>query len=415
MGTFNLPDIGEGIKEVKITELSVTENSSIKKDDLVMIVESEKASMEIPANFTGIINKISVENGQTLYPGDLILSYKDNKKSNLIDNKKIKNVESKSENKKNSNDNNIVKTNSIEGSFHASPSVRKLARELDCDLENIKGTGRKGRITADDIYSFTKEGQSIHISEKEVKSENIDTNFNNLSKWGVVEKNELNNIKKITAKRLLKSWNEIPHVTQFDDVDITELSKVIKTLKSINKNPKIKISYIPFYIKCVLKILKELPVFNSSLSSDKNFLLQKKYYNIGIATDTERGLVVPVIKDVDKKSIKSITQELTTIIYKAKEKRLTIDDMSGGCFTISSLGGISGKYFTPIINPPEVAILGISKFEIMPKLINNRFKARKILPISLSYDHRVIDGADAARFTKLFSEIISNPNILINE
>ena len=164
-----------------------------------------------------------------------------------------------------------------------------------------------------------------------------------------------------------------------------------------------------------MKILKELPIFNSSMSNDKNFLIQKQYYNIGIAADTERGLVVPVIKNVDEKSIKLISLELAKLIYKAKEKRLKAEDMSGGCFTISSLGGIGGKFFTPIINPPEVAILGISKFEIVPKLINDKFKARKILPISLSYDHRVIDGADAATFTKRFSEIISNPNLLLNE
>jgi len=415
METFNLPDIGEGIKEVKITELSVKKDLSIKKNDLIMIVESEKASMEIPANFTGVINKISVKKGQTICPGDEILSYTDKKKENLEDSKEIKEdlIESKNKNIENAEHttDNIIK----KGSNHASPSVRKLARELDCNLEDIKGTGRGDRITEKDVYNFAKEGKSVEAIKKEVEVENHDINFNNLSKWGVVEKIKLNTIKKITAKRLHKSWNKIPHVTQFDEADITELSKIIKTLKKINKNPKIKISYIPFYMKCISLILKELPIFNSSLSNNGNFLLQKQYYNIGIATDTERGLVVPVIKDVDKKSIKSITQELTTIVYKAKEKRLTIDDMSGGCITISSLGSISGKFFTPIINPPEVAILGISRFEVTPKLINNKFKARKILPISLSYDHRVIDGADAARFTKLFSEIISNPNILINE
>jgi len=415
METFNLPDIGEGIKEVKITEVSVSENLSVKKNDLIMIVESEKASMEITANFTGVISKISVKNGQTICPGDKILSYSDEKQIILKDNKKIKKdifeFEDKIVDKTDNTSNKIInKTNN-----HASPSVRKLARELDCNLENIIGTGRKGRITEKDVYNFAKEGKLVEIDKKEVESESDDINFNDLSKWGVVEKIKLNNIKKITAKRLHKSWNEIPHVTQFDEADITELSKIIKTLKKINKNPKIKISYIPFYIKCISRILKELPIFNSSLSNNGNFLLQKQYYNIGVATDTERGLVVPVLKNIDKKSIKSITQELTTIVYKAKEKRLTIDDMSGGCFTISSLGSISGKFFTPIINPPEVAILGISRFEITPKLINNKFKARKILPISLSYDHRVIDGADAARFTKLFAEIISNPNILIDE
>ena len=409
MKEFKLPNIGEGIKEVTVTEISISKNNNIKNDDLLMIVESEKASMEIPSNFSGVIEDIFIKVGQKLHPGDLVLQYNESKKENNSKENETEDIKSISK------ENILQKNHLIKDSKYTSPSVRKLARELDCDLKLIKGSGRKGRITKEDVYNFAKKGNLINVNNNRNEVQNDDNIFNELSKWGIVEKIELNNIKKITAKRLHESWNQIPHVTQFDEVDITELSKIIKTLKKINKNPKIKISYIPFYIKCILKILKELPIFNSSMSNDKNFLIQKQYYNIGIAADTERGLVVPVIKNVDEKSIKLISLELAKLIYKAKEKRLKAEDMSGGCFTISSLGGIGGKFFTPIINPPEVAILGISKFEIVPKLINDKFKARKILPISLSYDHRVIDGADAATFTKRFSEIISNPNLLLNE
>ena len=281
-----------------------------------------------------------------------------------------------------------------------------IARELNIDLTKILGSGKNGRITIEDLENTKiKNNKNVDIENNIIK----DTIYQDSSKWGLTEKIELNNIKQITGKRLLSAWSSIPHVTQFDECDITELDKIIKILKKKNNNPKIKVSHIPFFVKIVVKILKKLTIFNSSLTLDNQHIIQKKYFNIGVAINTDRGLVVPVIKNADKKNIKEISSELTKLIFKAKNKRLTTDDMSGGCFTISSLGGISGKFFTPIINPPEVAILGISNIMIKPILIDKKFKARKILPISLSYDHRIIDGVDAAKFTKMFAEIISNP------
>tara|TARA_B100000287_G_scaffold350276_1_gene339050 strand:- start:67 stop:753 length:687 start_codon:yes stop_codon:yes gene_type:complete len=224
------------------------------------------------------------------------------------------------------------------------------------------------------------------------------------------EKIRLNNVKKTTGNRLHDSWSSIPHVTQFDECDITELDKIRNIIKNNDKSSKV--SFVSFFIKAAAIGLRDLPIFNTSLSDSKEYMIQKNYYNIGVAVDTDRGLVVPVIKNVDKKSIKQINKELLSLINKAKNKRLTINDMSGGCFTITSLGGIGGKFFTPIINPPEVAILGISKIDIKPLFINNKFKARKILPISLSYDHRIIDGAAAANYTNLFSNLISTPKLL---
>ena len=430
MNKIILPDIGEGISEVTITDVLVTSNQKIKKNDVLIIVESEKASMEIPATIEGEISEIKVNTGDVINPGDTIAIVHSNEpnpknttpeKTEPTDIKENIKKDDTEEVKTNISDNVKVektqnKTKDTEQlTYHASPSVRKLSRELGADLSKIKGTGRSGRITKNDIYNSMKDITSSTL-KNEHKNENDSANqiFNSLSRWGVTEKVELNNIKKVTAKRLHTAWTEIPHVTQFDEVDITDLDKIRIQLKNINKDPKIKVSLIPFFMKAIIKILEDLPIFNSSLSDDRKSLIYRKYYNIGIATDTPRGLVVPVIKNVDQKSIKKLSHELTRLIYKSKEKRLSLEDMSGGCITISSLGSLGGKFFTPIINPPEVAILGISKFEIKPKLINNKFIPRKILPISLSYDHRVIDGADAVRFTKQFADIISKPNLLID-
>jgi len=399
MAEFKLPDIGEGIKEVLITDLLVKNQQKLKKDDVVIIVESEKTSLEVTIDKDCVIEKINVNKGDKISPGDLILTIKDENQTKETSASDLENQINKQDNK--SIDNEMEKTDSKH--VYASPSIRKLARELDIDLTKVNGSGKNGRILIDDL----KENDN-----KNINKELNDIVYNNASKWGLTEKIELNNIKQTTGRRLHESWTSIPHVTQFDECDITELDKIVKLLKIKNNNPKIKISHIPFFIKIVVKILKTLTIFNSSLDEDKEHIIQKKYFNIGVAINTDRGLVVPVIKNADKKSIKEISYELTKLIYKAKNKRLTMDEMSGGCFTISSLGGISGKFFTPIINPPEVAILGISNFTIKPVLINNKFKARKILPISLSYDHRIIDGVDGAKFTKMFSEIISNPKNL---
>ena len=235
---------------------------------------------------------------------------------------------------------------------------------------------------------------------------------NEFLKWGPIEKIELNSIQKTSAKRLHHSWSTIPHVTQFDEVNIDKLDELIQLLKKINKKQESKVSYIPFFIKIVSNILQQLDIFNSSLDTDNKTVIKKHYCNIGFAVDTPKGLVVPVIKNVDNKSVKTITIEFNKLIGKAKNNKLTLDDMSGGCITISSLGNISGRFFTPIINSPEVAILGISKIQTQTIYENNQFIAKKMLPISLSYDHRVINGADAARFTKLFGDIINNLSTL---
>ena len=415
---FNLPDIGEGIKDVTVTDILVKENQELNENDNIIIVESEKTSMEIPIDTSGKVKKIHINIGSKISPGNLILSlYSGNldtiskeeinrhkEEKNDFDDNKIQEdvIES---NQKIDKSNNLENTNIV----YTSPSVRKLARELNCNLNEIKGTGKNGRITLEDVKNNKNNLSDISL-DFDNKIENVDGIYNSCSKWGLCEKIRLNNIKITTGKRLHQSWSSIPHVTQFDECDITELDKIRNIIK--NKDKHSKVSFISFFVKAAAIGLRDLPLFNTSLSETKDYMIQKNYYNIGVAVDTDRGLVVPVIKNVDKKSIKQINTELLILINKAKNKRLTIDDMSGGCFTITSLGGIGGKFFTPIINPPEVAILGISKIDIKPIFIKNKFKARKILPISLSYDHRIIDGAGAAMFTNLFSKLISSPKLL---
>ena len=277
---------------------------------------------------------------------------------------------------------------------------------MNCNIKNISGSGPNNRITKEDVLNYTSGNNSI---VKDTPKKSFTDQFLSL---GPIKKVSLNNVQSTSATRLHKSWTNIPHVTQFDEVKIDELSDLIKLLKGINKNPKSKVSYIPFFIKSVYLILKQLEIFNSSLDHDGKTVIKKYYYNIGFAVDTPRGLFVPVIKNVDKKSIKQITIEFNSLINKAMDNKLTMDDMTGGCITISSLGNISGKFFTPIINAPEVAILGVSK--IFKQIVeqNGKLRSQSMLPISLSYDHRVINGADAAKFTKLFGEIINKTSLL---
>ena len=421
MTNFILPEIGEGIETVSISEILVKENDSIKENDPVLLVETDKASMEIPIDRDCTIKNILVNIGDLISPGQKILQIETN---NNLENDKISIVKSDSIKEKKEIKEKVIEkeinidldnipevidssTFKSESKSHASPSVRKLARELGCDINKIKGSGENNRITKEDIHNSMKSDTDNKPINQITKTDL----FNNLAKWGLVEEIKLNSIRKTSAKRLTESWNTIPHVTQFEEVDITELDKIVKLLKKVNKNKNAKVSYLPFFIKAICIILNKIPIFNSSFNSDNNSsIIQKHYYNVGIAVDTKKGLVVPVLKDVNKKSIKDISIELTQIIEKAKRGKLNLEEMSGGSITISSLGNIGGGYFTPIINSPEVAILGISKITIKPIFENNKFVTKKMLPISLSYDHRVINGADAVKFTNLFSELISSPS-----
>ena len=423
MADILLPELGEGITSVEISEVLVKKGDTVKVDDPIIVVETEKASMEIPTTESGTVENVQVEKGSTISPGDVIISitgYED--QAEAVDETSPHIAES-------AEPRDIVKTepttpyitaatpdvkpplpatSAIGKPVLASPSVRRFARELGCDLKLVTGSGPKGRITQEDVQEYIKgrlAGGAPGGSALPIIAPGQDLDF---SKWGEVDIQPLNKIKKITGKRLQQAWQAIPHVTQFDKADITKLDKLRLHLKKVNKDESVKVSFLPFFIKAVSILLKEMPQFNSSLDGSNENIVLKKYINIGVAVDTPNGLVVPVIKDANEKSIKELARELTTLSSKARDKKLLPADMEGGCFTISSLGGIGGTYFTPIVNPPEVAILGISRSTSEPVFMEGKLRKRLILPFALSYDHRLIDGAAAARFTSNFGQLLSN-------
>ena len=423
MADILLPELGEGITSVEISEVLVKKGDTVKVDDPIIVVETEKASMEIPTTEPGTVENVQVEKGGAISPGDVIISITgDEDQAEAFDEPSPPIAES-------AEPRDIVKTepttpyitaatpdvkpplpatSEIGKPVLASPSVRRFARELGCDLKLVTGSGPKGRITQEDVQEYIKDrlaGGAPGGSALPIIAPGQDLDF---SKWGEVDIQPLNKIKKITGKRLQQAWQAIPHVTQFDKADITKLDKLRLHLKKVNKDESVKVSFLPFFIKAVSILLKEMPQFNSSLDGSNENIVLKKYINIGVAVDTPNGLVVPVIKDANEKSIKELARELTTLSSKARDKKLLPADMEGGCFTISSLGGIGGTYFTPIVNPPEVAILGISRSTSEPVFMEGKLRKRLILPFALSYDHRLIDGAAAARFTSNFGQLLSN-------
>ena len=418
---IRLPELGEGITSVEISDVLVTQGDSIKLDDPIIVVETEKASMEIPTIEGGVVESVQVEKGGTLSPGDVIIRIKgegqteppikeNDNEAEIVES--LQDEISKTSTPKQADSTPIEKSVSAQSPqlgkpVLASPSVRRFSRELGCDLKLVNGSGPKGRITQEDVQEYIKGrlagGPTGKVLPIIAPGQDLD-----FSKWGEVDIQPLNKIKKITGSRLQQAWQAIPHVTQFDKCDITKLEKLRKYLKKVNNDSEIKVSLIPYLIKAVGILLSEMPQFNSSLDSTNENLVLKKYINVGVAVDTPNGLMVPVIKNANNKSIKELARELSTLRGKSRDKKLLPADMEGGCFTISSLGGIGGTYFTPIVNPPEVAILGISQFADEPVFMEGKFRRRLILPFALSYDHRVIDGAVAARFTTTFGRLLSN-------
>ncbi|QJC35691.1 2-oxo acid dehydrogenase subunit E2 [Enterobacteriaceae endosymbiont of Donacia sparganii] len=404
-----------GIEEMKITDILVKEGDKILKEQPIITVESDKTSIEIPANQNGIIKKILISIGNKIHKGDVILEILNNEKKKIeLKTLRTSNIEAK---KIKVSDilikkNNIIKKNKtldLETYIHASPLIRKMARKLEINLKNIKASGLKNRITKEDILQYVK-------NEKNFKNNDFKTFSLNYKKFGSCEEIILNNIQQITSKNLSNNWKNIPHVTQHIETDITELEKfrIKKNNEFYQKKQNIKLTLLSFMIKICAHALKKYPNFNSSLSNDNKNLIIKKYFNIGIAVNTPKGLFVPVIFDVLHKSINNLSEILRNIVNKTKNNKLHPNDMQGGCFTISNLGQFKGSFFTPIINAPEVAILGISQSSIKPIWDGNKFIPKLILPLSLSYDHRVINGVEGINFLNYICTLISDlRNILI--
>ena len=410
-----MPNLGEGIEGAEVSEISVSIGDKVSLDDTVLVLESDKASMEIPAENEGIVKEILVSVGETVKTGQALLKIKHSDEKTDKKEPKEKPLETKTS-QKSTELPLAAPTPTIESELQlsgsdttnnvfASPGVRRLSRELGINLQVINGTGEKGRITKDDLNGYIK--IQMLLSNRGVPKPEPEIDF---SKWGNIERQKLTKIQRITGQRLQSAWQSIPHVTQFDEADITELSQYRKNLNEKNTKKKTKLTFLPFLMKAISKVLRERPVFNSSLDTQGENLIIKNYYNIGVAVDTPTGLVVPVVSGVDKKNIYELSEELIDISQRARNKKLKPKEMTGGTFTISSLGGVGGKFFTPIINPPEVAILGVSKswWESVYDQKTKKQALKYIMPFSLSYDHRVIDGVAGAAFTKRFSNLLSD-------
>ncbi|MCK5812835.1 MAG: dihydrolipoyllysine-residue acetyltransferase [Cocleimonas sp.] len=423
---ITVPDIGD-FESVEITEILVSVGDQINVEDSLITVESDKASMEIPSSSAGVIKDIKVNVGDETSEGGVILIIEASTGSaeavEIVEEPKTEvakepplveetaPVPVATSAPKSSPTANIDEVTFSKA--YASPSVRKFARELGVDLGALSGTGRKNRILRDDVKSFVKTTLSAGIAPTTANNNNTFLSIApmpviDFSQFGAIETKPLSKINKLTGEFLHRSWLTVPHVTQFDEADITEMEAFRKQMGKEMEREGIKITPLAFIIQAVVASLKAFPRFNSSLDANGENLILKSYYNIGVAVDTPDGLVVPVIRDADKKSLVQISQEIREFALKARDKKLRPSDMQGGCFTISSLGGIGGTKFTPIVNTPEVAILGVSRSKMQPDWNGTEFLPRLMLPISLSYDHRVVDGADGARFTTHLGKMLSD-------
>ncbi|WP_299789955.1 pyruvate dehydrogenase complex dihydrolipoyllysine-residue acetyltransferase [uncultured Shewanella sp.] len=425
-----VPDIGDA-SDVDVIEVLVAVGDTVEADQGLITLETDKATMEVPAPFAGKLVSLSINVGDKVSQGTLIATIETQSAAPVI----TEAVQAApvaaavpsptpaaAASKPPVPHHPSAGSKPSTGAVHASPAVRRMAREFGADLALVKGTGRKGRILKEDVQAYIKyelsrpkatAASSVGAGEgglQVIAAPKVD-----FAKFGEIEEVPLTRIQKISGPNLHRNWVTIPHVTQFDEADITEMEAFRKQQNELEAKRKsgIKITPLVFMMKAVAKTLQAFPVFNASLSADGESLIKKKYYHIGVAVDTPNGLVVPVVRDVDKKGIHELTQELAEISVKAREGKLKSADMQGSCFTISSLGGIGGTAFTPIVNYPDVAILGVSKSEIKPKWNGKDFEPKLMLPLSLSYDHRVIDGAMAARFSVTLSSMLSDIRTLI--
>ena len=404
-----LPDLGEGIDGAEVSEVSVSIGAAVTPDDTILVLESDKASMEIPAEVNGTIAEILVAAGDEVKTGHLLMKIEifgkapEEESPTKEESAPVLEVELKKPEPPQPE--LVLQDTSSADTVFASPGVRRLARELGINLQIIKGSGQKGRITKDDLNGYIK--LQMALSSGTIPAPPLEIDF---SQWGQIEIQKLTRIKRITGQRLQQAWQSIPHVTQFDVADITELDAYRKELKTEVVKQGVKIMFLPFLMKAVAIVLKEMPEFNSSLDHTGQNLVLKNYYHLGIAVDTPNGLTVPVVRDVDQKSIFDLSEELMDLSSRARSKKLKPDEMKGGTFTLSSLGGIGGTGFSPIVNLPEVAIMGISRSiwkQVFDKT-SGEFVTRFAMPFSLSYDHRVIDGAAAATFTSRFATVLTD-------
>ena len=402
---IKVPNIGE-FKDVEVIEVLVSEGQTLKKNDPLITIESDKSSVEIPSNLDGKIKTLKTKVGDKVSEGDLILILENTNetqerviKKPVIEKEIKKTQEIKPETQKiSTNQNKVFNISS------ASPKVRKFARELGVDINQVAGSERKGRVVERDIKLYVASKSNNQVNNENKNNEKIKQEYSH-SEFGEVEIKDIPRVKKLSSKYLMNSWTTIPHVTNHDEADITEMENFRNSLTDIYSGEKVKITPLAFIIKALVASLKKFPNFNSSIDQlETGKMTLKKYYHIGIAVDTPNGLMVPKIRNANNKKISLISKELKEVSELCRNLKIDKKELFGGSMTITSLGGIGGSFFTPIINYPEVAILGVGRSQKKNVFFNGKFQVRTMLPISLSYDHRIIDGAEAARFNNDIKE-----------
>ncbi len=423
---IKIPDIGD-FEDVEVIEVMVAPNDTVAVEDPLITLESDKATMDIPSPYNGVVKQIVVEVGSKVSEGTPIATIDVSEDSGSEEENKAaesspvqqqadeslkpaeqpvpKQAKPEEDFPGHPHPSEAVATSKL--NFHAGPSVRKLARESGIDLNEVKGSGRRGRITVEDVEAFLKAPKEKKVEKSEgfqlPSAPAID-----FSKFGEIDVQPMKRIQKISSKNLHRNWITIPHVTHFDEADVTDLEEFRKKHNEAAKEKSDRLTMMPFLFKTIVSGLKTFPTFNSSLDPEGENLILKKYFHIGMAVDTPNGLLVPVIKNANQKGLVELAREMREITVKSREGTIKREDMQGGCFTISNLGGIGGTNFTPIVNAPEVAILGVPRASIKPVYQNGQFVPRLILPLSLSYDHRVVDGALAAKFLAHVCELLTD-------
>ena len=439
---ISVPDVGDAA-EVVVVEILVQRGDSVEEGDSIVVLESDKASMEIPASTAGVVAEVLVHEGDEVKEGDPLMTIAGLKAADEVDDSTADAADSpanaeaadtaaekaakaaakahttpdpepartatgeKAEPRKLAPPSTVPPKDEA-ATVHAGPAVRKQAREYGVKLDRVTGSGRKGRILKEDIQAYVKKQLQEGGGPSSAGAGIPEIPLVDFSKWGEVEQKPLSRIRKASARNLHRSWLNVPHVTQFDEADITDLESFRSSQNEELKKQDIKLTPLAFLICAVVDALKTYPQFNSSIAPDYDHLVIKRYFNIGIAVETDDGLVVPVLKNADQKGVIELAQESAALAAQARDKKLPMDAMQGATFTISSLGGIGGTAFTPIVNAPEVAILGVSRSKVSPVWNGESFEPRTILPLSLSYDHRAIDGAEAARFTSYLARVLSD-------
>jgi pyruvate dehydrogenase E2 component (dihydrolipoamide acetyltransferase) len=426
---FKIPVLGENISSAQITKVLVKPGDKLEADQIVLEIETDKATVEVPTEVGGIVKEVKIKDGDKAAVGQTVIILETSSSAKIekpiVTENKLEN-ESRlstlnsqlSQQKQHTHMPQLINLpkDIVKTVVPAAPSVRRFAREIGVDISQVRGSGQSGRISVEDVKAYAKS-----MNELIQKGGNIGggaivgvakETLPDFSRWGEVSIQPMGNVRRKTAEHLSFAWATVPHVTQFEKADITELEKIRKQFGKQVEAAGGKLTVTGILLKVIASAMKVFPQFNSSVDMEKSKVIYKKYINIGVAVDTEKGLLVPVIRDVDKKNITQISVDLAEVSKKARDKKLSLEDMQGGCFTISNLGGIGGTYFTPIVNTPEVAILGVSRSSYEPVYINGEFQPRLMMPLSLSYDHRIIDGADAIRFLRWVVEALENPFLI---